>query len=618
MKDIPLSKNKLKWFKVLALIMTIVVLAMFELILRFFGYGHNTDLFIRYPDDPSYWVMNKYASERYFSDTANATKGNIEPFKADKGSNSFRIFVLGESTTAGYPYLHNGSFHRWLQYRLMHLYPDINFEVVNVSLTAVNSYTVLDFGRQITKFQPDAVLIYTGHNEYYGALGVGSTSHIASNRTLLWLVLELRRFRIIQLMENFLKKFKSGANKTIDQRENLMKRMAASQEIRYGSREYATGISQFQANMDELCRLLQHSSIPVFLSTLVSNEKDQRPFISSREPAANAGVEFKKAGLLYDSGNFQLAKKSFVKAKELDLLRFRAPDTINKIITALSAKYNNVHLVDARKIFEMYSPHRILGNETLLEHVHPNLYGYALLSEAFYQSIQRSKLIKATAEPGISFQDLLRRMPVTRMDSLYGAYTIMMLKSGWPFKEPIPTGYKPGTSLDEQLAGALAVNRISWADAINQLFQHSMKSNDKRTALKAVEAALLESPRNMTYKIYAGRLSFDLGNFPDAAFYFKMAFDQEPSFENTRNMYLVYLKTDQPEKSLAFIQEGMRLHPRDLSLPVMLATVKDIVKTKTRLALSPEAPALKEKIALDYQVISIDDVAEKYKTRLLK
>jgi hypothetical protein len=166
--------------------------------------------------------MNKYASERYFSDTANATRGNIEPFKADKGSNSFRIFVLGESTTAGYPYLHNGSFHRWLQYRLMHMYPGINFEVINVSLTAVNSYTALDFGRQVTEFQPDAVLIYTGHNEYYGALGVGSTSHIASNRTLVRLVLELRRFRFVQLMESCFRNMKGGADGTIDQRENLM------------------------------------------------------------------------------------------------------------------------------------------------------------------------------------------------------------------------------------------------------------------------------------------------------------------------------------------------------------------------------------------------------------
>jgi hypothetical protein len=97
-----------------------------------------------------------------------------------------------------------------------------------------------------------------------------------------------------------------------------------------------------------------------------------------------------------------------------------------------------------------------------------------------------------------------------------------------------------------------------------------------------------------------------------------MAYDQEPSFENARNMYLVYLKTDQPEKSIAYIQESMQLHPQDISLPVMLATVKDIMKMKSKLALSPDNDTLKEKISIDFQSIGIEDATGKYKTTVLK
>jgi Tfp pilus assembly protein PilF len=38
-----------------------------------------------------------------------APTGNSEPFKKIKDENTCRIFVLGESTTIGYPYFHNGS-----------------------------------------------------------------------------------------------------------------------------------------------------------------------------------------------------------------------------------------------------------------------------------------------------------------------------------------------------------------------------------------------------------------------------------------------------------------------------------------------------------------------------
>ena len=115
--------------------------------------------------------MNDYASDKFFSDTANATKGNHEIFAVDKAPNTFRIFVLGESTTIGYPYFHNGSFHRWLQYRLARMYPERNFEIINLSLTAVNSYTVLDFGKQLAQYQPDAVLIYAGHKRILWRFG---------------------------------------------------------------------------------------------------------------------------------------------------------------------------------------------------------------------------------------------------------------------------------------------------------------------------------------------------------------------------------------------------------------------------------------------------------------
>ncbi|WPU92221.1 GDSL-type esterase/lipase family protein [Mucilaginibacter sabulilitoris] len=612
-KELHLSKKKIRWFKGLAMLTPIVLMIIFECVLRLVGYGHDTNLFIRYPDDPSYWVINKYASEPYFSDTANATRGNIEIFKVKKAANTVRLFVLGESTTAGYPYGHNGSFHRWLQYRLMHNYPGIHFEIINVSLTAINSYTVLDFGKQILDYQPDGVLIYTGHNEYYGALGTCSTSHIANNRMVVKLVIGLRHFRTVQLIENIYRHIKNNQTPSIDKRENLMKRMAASQEIRYGSTEYYSGINQFKTNMDELCGLLQHQAIPVFLSTLVSNEKDQAPFISSLR-SANAADNYKKANILYASGNYRLARQQFVKAKELDMLRFRAPEAINDIIESFAIKYKNVHIVDAKKTFEQHSPHQILGYETLLEHVHPNLYGYALLSDAFYQSIEKANLIKGYAQRQMSFQELILKMPVTRVDSLYGVYTIMMLKSGWPFNDPIPASFKRGNTTEEQLAGSLSVNRISWAGAMDQLFRCSMRSNDKKTALKAVEAVLLESPQNITYKIYAARLNFDLNNFNDAEFYFKMAYDQEQSFENVQNMYLMYLKTDQPEKSLPYVEQALRLRPQDVNLPGMKSIVKNITDLKSKLKSSPGNPELMNKIGLDYHIIAVEDVARKYGT----
>ncbi len=91
-------------------------------------------------------MFNPDASKKYFTDQGNATTGNREPFRKVKEAYSF-VFCAGKRIyhCIGYPYFHNGSFHRWLQYRLMRSFPGKKLEIVNLSLTAVNSYTILWF-----------------------------------------------------------------------------------------------------------------------------------------------------------------------------------------------------------------------------------------------------------------------------------------------------------------------------------------------------------------------------------------------------------------------------------------------------------------------------------------
>jgi tetratricopeptide (TPR) repeat protein len=311
-------------------------------------------------------------------------------------------------------------------------------------------------------------------------------------------------------------------------------------------------------------------------------------------------------------GRYQLARQKYIKAKELDMLRFRAPEAMNRIIIALAAKYKDVHLVHTLRLFEEKSPHQILGRETILDHVHPDVYGYALLSEAFYRAIERSGLIKSANVHKMSFAELLKRMPITKVDSVYGRYTIMMLESRWPFDKPIPPGFKLGNTIDERLAGALSVNQISWLDAMNRLFEFSMNKGDKLSACKAVEAVMMQFPLNTTYKIYAGRLNYELGNYADAVYDMKAAYDLDPTEENIQNMNLIYLKTDQPVKAVKYIEAAGKMHPDDNQLKMLLATVKKIATLENKLKLTPAVRSVMEQIAADYKSIGAPEVAGRY------
>ena len=552
-------------FKVISILLPFLMLFILEMSLRLFHYGYDTSLFIEHPRDQRYLVLNPHASRKYFTDPAMAPSGNSEPFKKIKDENTCRIFVLGESTTIGYPYFHNGSFHRWLQYRLMRTFPGRSFEIINLSVTAVNSYTVLGFAKELVDYQPDAMLIYSGHNEYYGTLGVASTSRLSGNRTLIRLMLTLRRLRLTQLLTNGYRKlmglFRPAANYS---GETLMQVMVADAHIPYGSVVYQRGLDQFEANMDETLKLFSDRHIPVYISNLVSNEKDMKPFVSM-EPENNAANNYSLGRLAYERGDTGQAGAYFTKAIDLDGLRFRAPAAMNGIIARLCSKYSDAHWVDARAEFGDWSAGHLIGDELLLEHVHPNLTGYALLSDAFYRELQRTHFFSAVGRQDtaseITLQQLMKDMPLTALDSLSGAYKIGKLKRNWPFNEGAVQDSLPVVTKEQKLAYDVAFGKMLWQTAMDSLYEQYMATGNLVRARTIMEAMTLEHPQNVFYFEQAANICGKLNDLQQAAFFFRQAFALEPSFERARTLFVLYLGFDRPNEAMPYIDYAVKSTP---------------------------------------------------------
>lgn len=612
------SRTRLWLFRGIAIVLPIVFLLLLEGALRLGHYGYDVSLFIEAPGNSDYLVFNPAASKRYFTDQLNATTGNRELFRKVKTPGTLRIFVLGESTTIGYPYFHNGSFHRWLQYRLEREFPDKRLEIVNVSLTAVNSYTVLGFARELVHYQPDAVLIYTGHNEYYGALGVGSTNRLGGNPALVNTLLWLRQFRVVQLFTRGIgalgRLFSSRASKSGKTRMELM---VGEQQIDYGSPLFERGIVQYRTNMEKTLALFHNEGVPVFISNMVSNLKDQRPFVSIGGTADSA---FLKATRAWGQGDYGAAKDDFVRAKEEDALRFRAPEAINAIIDELSRKYDNTHLVDARAAFETASDHGVIGNSLLLEHVHPNLQGYALLSDVFYQALQTQGVIPAVADSALaeSFGQLQRDMPITRVDSLAGAYRIDNLKHNWPFNHsgvdagpPSRTAWHLKTE-EEDLAYAVAFEHLGWEEAMRQLYDYYSKTEDWAKAATVMEALCLEHPEEASWYEKTAMIFGKLKDNDKAIFYFRQAFNREPSFEKARYLFVLCLEQDWPMAAIPYLDYAIANNASGLNLRPVKADALEIIRLEKALARDSTNGSLLDTIANTYTQMGNKPAAQKY------
>jgi len=416
----------------------IILLVFLEVGLRIADYGGNSRLFETAPDESSkFYRINLNIGQRYFYYFGEGydPKPKKDMFLKIKPGNGYRIFVLGASTTAGFPFGDNVTFPRILQRYLMETFPTKHIEVVNTAITSLNSYALLDFMDEILQQSPDVILIYAGHNEFYGPFGPAAKVSLGNHRKMVRLLLGLQRYKSYILFRNVIG---SGFRKMINSPESGQQvdaEFKAKTYIPLGSRQYQAGLDQFEENMEGIIRKCQKAEVSLVLSDLVSNIRDRKPFDSiSADSLPMAGAVFQEARSLENEGKYAEARKMYLKAKDLDPVRFRAPEAFNDIIHHLGEKYR-LPVVPMFDYFSKVSPHGLIGNNIILEHVHPTYAGYFLMAEAFYKTMYQTGMVDAQWSNYIEnpAADFMPRWGYTELDQIYAGLVTENLKSGWPF-----------------------------------------------------------------------------------------------------------------------------------------------------------------------------------------
>jgi tetratricopeptide (TPR) repeat protein len=587
-KDIKNTKVKLLNLRLLIRGMLILIPIFFELFLRVIHYGRTYPLFIEDVWNKNYYRMNDEVSKRYFTFEQGALGMLNETFKKKKDANTFRIFFQGSSTTAGFPYNRGASFPRILKYRLDKTFPGKNIEIINTAITAVNSYTFLDLSDEIIKQKPDLVIIYPEHNEFYGALGVGSNQKYGNSPRLVNAFLRLKNLRIIQLINDLQLKVSMRSKKDeIIKKRTLMERMANDQKIPYNSKIYHQGIQQFEYNLDRLLQKYQKNNIPVFISTVVSKEKDLPPFVSqsllstkeydqyiknaqmSKEQkdtaqaliwynkaltsdSLNAELHFEIANLYFAKGNFKFAKYHYLRAKDYDCLRFRSTEEVNRIIRYEAQKYNAT-LVDVKKEFENHSPGGILGNELLTEHVHPNIQGFFYMANMFYDAIKAKNMI-GNWRNYIPADSIRSNLPITPIDSILAEIQLLRLKSLWPFKnnntdiDPVLHLFKPKT-IEQTYAFDLYLGKTIWLKANKELYMFYARNKEYDKALNIAEAMKLEFRTVGFPYTMSGDVFMAMKKFTQAIRDFQIAYSYSPNPEIAKKLGKLYFDANNFSKA---------------------------------------------------------------------
>ena len=560
-----------KWFYLVVFLIPLILIVLLEISLRVFNYGVDNHQWL--PVTKEKYVLNPNIAYRWFYTTKGIPYSNQSSFDIVKKPNAFRVFVLGGSSGAGYPFLPNGSFSVYIKKRLQLLYPDIPIEVVNLSMSAINTYALRDMMPEVLEQKPDLILIYAGHNEYYGALGVGSMESLGTSRAVVNFVLWLNRFKTVELLRNIIKSisgvFSSTGNKNSG--GTLMARMAKNQLISYNSDTYNKGIKQFEGNLKDILEMSKNAGVPVIIGTLTCNLKDQHPFVSvNQQNSPSANDVFKEAQNKLNSGNQKEAIQLFRKAKDLDALRFRAPGEINSFIINEARKYN-YPVVQVDSAFNAVSPDGIVGNNLMTDHLHPTINGYKLLGKLFFRTMEKFNLLPKVKPLQIpeSVQDSLtfRNYHFSKLDSTIGNFRIASLKNDWPFikageKKPVKQIISLKNYIDT-LAIQVVEGNLDWEKAHMDLslwYLHHKRYKDFSDEVLVLSD---QFPFIREYSDFAAKELLNLKQFDIALIHLSTIYKNYPDAFSAKWIGIINLSHNKTDEAIKYLESSLNYYGRD-------------------------------------------------------
>ena len=455
------SRKTTIFLNILLVLIPFLLLIGLEIYLRHTHYGLDDRLFI--PQSSSFtYQLNPELYRKYYSIDNPMLKQLIPEIsmKQQKSAKDFRIFCLGGSTT-------RGPFPMLLQELLKRSNVDKTVEVVNLGIDTFNSYQVLDIAKKLPQYDPDLLIIYMGHNEIYGPVGVASNVALGTSREVINLILRLREIKIFQLANNFYSRLRARSNRIEKEQSPYKMMVSSSLAPHHPLREQA--IENFRGNLHEIISIAKRDQVPVILGTIVSNLRDWRPFDSEPPPSsldvtqwqqllengkaafeqnhleeavriyqtaielfpAHAQTHFDLGHVYLAEGHQDKAKRSFTRARDLDILPIRAPSEINETIKSV-AKETDVILADFETAFEDCDPKSVIGKPMIVEHLHPSNEGYYLIASHLTHIIFEEGFLTASKKLDFNDPSLKRELDIGELDKDDLVRLRLMLKI-WPF-----------------------------------------------------------------------------------------------------------------------------------------------------------------------------------------
>jgi tetratricopeptide (TPR) repeat protein len=333
---------------------------------------------------------------------------DLELFPLERPIGGLRIFVLGGSAAAGWPYhLGDTNISALLARKLRQLYPERQVEVINMAAGTYGSHRVGLILDEVVRYQPDAIFLYNGNNEFLENLVFRPQVPPAPfNRSATARIAYRIYASQAALKPNF-----DVKNYNLDNQVWNQLSFAFSKTSRYREdpRQFEALLEHYRFNVEAAASASSEARVPLFLVTCPVNLKDWLPNVSRHRPDLSADAlarftdAFREGYLAIEQGDFAAAvaplrsavaqddeyaeahfllatalrrsgrtgeaRTEYVRALERDAFPFRELPEFQAILREVAGR-RGVPLVDILPALDAAAGDGIPGFDTFIDYVH--------------------------------------------------------------------------------------------------------------------------------------------------------------------------------------------------------------------------------------------------------
>lgn len=362
-------------------------------------------------------------------------------FRRHKPEGSFRIFVVGGSTVQGRPYATETAFPAFLQMHLQQLRPDRQFEVVNCGGVSYASYRVAAIVEEVLGYEPDLLIVYTGHNEFLEDRTYAGWRSIP--KPLAPVIAVASRLRLVQKLAEVVRK---------DDARTVMEPEVATRLDRIDGLDafrrddaWREGVhAHFEQTLQRIAERCRSAETPLWLCVPASDIVKTPPFKVTPDPSLplpkqrqiertwqqvvaidvdppggrvascrsilhddprHAGAAYVVGLDAWEHNDLGYAREWLTVARDWDVCPLRATTTIEQTVRAIAGR-NAAPLVDIPALFDRRhtdasttAADGIADPSWFVDHVHPSIVGHQRIAETLCEQVQREGILPPDARP---------------------------------------------------------------------------------------------------------------------------------------------------------------------------------------------------------------------------